>query len=567
MQISSVELHNFRSVAHGYFSIKDYGLLIGANNVGKTNVIDAIRVFYDKDIKFDPKSDIPKFPITDEESWIDIEFELSDIEFDSVRDEYKRDENRIKVRKFLKTKQKGSDGKLKEGIFAFIGDVVADEHFYGAKNIQQGKLGDIIYIPAVSKLDDYMKTSGPSALRDVINGILQKLVKSSNSFTQLLSAFERHMSQMKEEKTDDEKSIEEFEGDINSELDEWDTSFQIHINPFSEAEIVRNLVSFSITDKSIGGEVSSSRFGQGFQRHLIFTLLQLAAKYQSKPAPSTDKKEFKPQLTFLLFEEPEAFLHPTQQEFLCRSLKAIAAQVGNQVLLSTHSTHFVSNSSEDLCSIIRLHRHDGQTLIKQITTDKLAEIFADNQEINELLKDTKYAADSDDIKLDMEIIKYFLWLDPDRCGMFFASQVLLVEGPTEKILLNYLIKNGNIQPPKGGMFILDCIGKFNVHRFMNLMGTLGIKHSVIIDDDGGKSPHLEIGKLINSSKNSYTQSIEAIPQDIETFLEIDKCKSSHKKPQHVMFRMSENRISEERINDLITLICKVVPGATQSSLT
>ena len=65
MQIRTVTIHNFRSIVDGRFSLNDYSLLIGANNSGKSNIIDALRVFYEKDgYKYDPKRDRPLVPST-----------------------------------------------------------------------------------------------------------------------------------------------------------------------------------------------------------------------------------------------------------------------------------------------------------------------------------------------------------------------------------------------------------------------------------------------------------------------------------------------------------------------
>ena len=44
---------------------------------------------------------------------------------------------------------------------------------------------------------------------------------------------------------------------------------------------------------------------------LIFTLLMVASGF-SEAKPASMKKEFAPELTILLFEEPEVFLHPQQ---------------------------------------------------------------------------------------------------------------------------------------------------------------------------------------------------------------------------------------------------------------
>jgi len=551
MQILNITIHNFRSIAHCTFSLGDYSLMVGANNSGKSNVMDALRIFYEKGLKYERGRDLPKIDTEDNESWIEIEYFLSDNEYESLKDEWKQPENRLKVRKYLQTQEKDFDGKPKFGIYAYNQDEqIADGLFYGPKNIQQGKLGDIIFIPAVSKLDEHTKLTGPSALRELVNDIFKKLVKSSNAFSKLISEFEIFSDNIKEEKTEDEKSLAGLERDITKNIEEWDAVFELNINPVSETDIVKNLVSYKIIDKALDESMDAEQFGQGFQRHLIFTLIQTAAQYAPVVVPGK-KKEFKPDMTLLLFEEPEAFLHPMQQNILCRSLKKIGSQSGQQIFISSHSPHFVSHNSDDIPSIISLRKDNNITLAGQIGKDKLIEIFADNQQINAIVKDTSYEAEIDDLKKEMEAVKYFLWLNPERCGMFFSRYVLLVEGPTERILFNYLIETEKITTPKGGVFILDCLGKFNIHRFMNILSPLKIKHSVLFDADNGEAPHGEVKNLIEDSKNEHTLKIDSFPDDLEAFLDIEKSNKPHRKPQHVMLKLKENKIDGNKLNALI----------------
>jgi len=188
----------------------------------------------------------------------------------------------------------------------------------------------------------------------------------------------------------------------------------------------------------------------------------------------------------------------------------------------------------------------------------LADIFADNQQINDIVKNTSYEAEIDDLKEKMEVIKYFLWLNPERCGMFFARYVLLVEGPTERVLFNYLIETEQISMPKGGVFILDCLGKFNIHRFMNILSPFKIQHSVLFDSDNGNPPHDKVKKLIEDSKNEHTLIIDTFPDNLEKFLDIEKSKKPHRKPQHVMLKLKENKITGDKLKELIDKIEKLI---------
>jgi len=53
MKIREIAIHNFRSFKDAALHLEDYGLLIGANNSGKSAILDAVRIFYEKDIKFE----------------------------------------------------------------------------------------------------------------------------------------------------------------------------------------------------------------------------------------------------------------------------------------------------------------------------------------------------------------------------------------------------------------------------------------------------------------------------------------------------------------------------------
>jgi predicted ATP-dependent endonuclease of OLD family len=559
MKIASITVHNFRSIDEVTLNLGDYSLLVGENNSGKSNVIDSIRVFYEKGLKYQPGRDFPKFTTTDTESWIDIEFDLSDDEHASLKEEYKLSDNRLKVRKFLQTSQKGSDGRKLQGIHGYgVKGSIADEQFYGARNVQQGKLGDIIYVEDVSRLSEHTKMSGPSALRDLIDDIAKKLVGSSSSFQTLTREFEVFADTFRSEETADGASLDGLQADINAAIAPWDATFRLNISSPTETQIVKNLVSHAIEDRTLSAQLDPERFGQGFQRHLIFTLIRLAAQYQPPPRTSS-KKEFSPQMSLILFEEPEAFLHPMQQRTLCQSLRTIAGQESDQVLASSHSPYFVSQQVDDIPSIIRLSREGGRTQRGQVSQETLQEIFAENLQINQILGGTKYKAQADDLKEDMEAVKYCLWLNPERCGLFFARHAILVEGATERVLINYLIATGQVTCPKGGVFVLDCLGKFNIHRFMNMLGALNVSHAVLFDADGEDPPHDKIRKLIEDSKNGHTTNIDAFPSDLESFLEIEKAGRPDRKPQHVMLKLHENAIKQERLDALIKKISCLIP--------
>lgn len=443
-----------------------------------------------------------------------------------------------------------------------MGGILSIEPFYGAKNVQSGKFGDIVYIPAVIKVDEHTKLSGPSALRDLLTNVLEAVVTSSPSYTRFSKDFDAFSKNIKTETTPDGRSLSGLESELSILLESWDTQFQLEMKSPSTADIIKSLLSYQCVDKAHGRALVADQFGSGFQRHFIYSLIQVGAKYVGKKT-SKKTKDFTPSMTLILFEEPEAFLHPPQQEILALNLSAITENLDQQVICSTHSSHFVSRNALNIPSLARFKRDEGRVLIFQIASETWDKIIDANQTINKIAvkwPKLKKRLEDDDSKPEMEALKYFLWLNPDRCGLVFANHVLIVEGPSEKAFINKLIGDTLIKRPVAGLYVLDSIGKCNIHRFMHLLSHMGISHSVLYDDDNNIDEHAEINQLINDSRDDrLTRKIQALSGDLETFLGIQRSKSEHRKPQHLLFLYENRKIEEGKLEEFCNLVNCCLP--------
>lgn len=554
MKIEKVTIHNFRSIIDSCFLLCDYTLLVGSNNAGKSACLDAIRYFFeaDKDAKFDPDEDFPKRGANDGETWIEIAFKITDGELVSLKEDYQTSGNVLTLRKYLKADKK-RQGYI---FFKALDGTVADSPFYGAKNVQSGKIGNAIYIPAVSTVEDQAKLTGPSALRDMVADVFESAIHDSPAY----ASFKEHVSEFSDQisslESVDKVSLKGIEEEFNAAIGHWGTKFVLQLKAPSGADMVKNMLAWNLTDDVLRMDNPPERYGTGFQRHFIYSLIKLKARFEARKNKNRiadkQKKDFTPDFSLLLFEEPEAFLHPQQQRELAKSLRAIGRDDTWQVLCTTHSPEFVSHNMSDLKTVIRLQKQGHESIVRQIGDREIQDIFADTfppHQYPELAG--KYNAKA---HRDMQAVKFAIWLNPHRAGMFFADKVLLVEGPSEQALIERLMDEGEVGH-SSGIFVLDCFGKYNLFRFMRLLGALGIYHSVLHDKDAaGNKEHVQWNQLTQDSRNEFTADIKAISPDLEGYLKVEKPKDSHQKPQELLWKYENNAIGQESLQRFIELI-------------
>ena len=195
MNITRIRIHNFRSIIDSDIEAHHFSILVGANNAGKSNFINALRCFYG-DLKW-ADDDFPQnINTNDEESWIELSFDLRDDEWQVLDDKYKtNDAQQILI---LKRYFKGDKAKPRQNnIYAIVNGKEQEELFYGAKTNNATNCGRIVYIPALTNPDEQLKTSGPSPLRELLNYILKTALPQNTAYDQLKQAFEPGLPHLK----------------------------------------------------------------------------------------------------------------------------------------------------------------------------------------------------------------------------------------------------------------------------------------------------------------------------------------------------------------------------------
>jgi putative ATP-dependent endonuclease of OLD family len=154
--------------------------------------------------------------------------------------------------------------------------------------------------------------------------------------------------------------------------------------------------------------------------------------------------------TFLAIEEPEAHLHPTLQRILYQDVM----RGSTSILLTTHSTHITSVAPID--SIVHLLRTaDNGTKIK--ATSDLQMSLKDKQDIER-------------------------YVDVKRGELYFGKGIILVEGIAEEYLIPSFAEMMDVSLDSKGIIVCS-IDSTNFKPYIKFLDALGIPYVIITDGD------------------------------------------------------------------------------------
>lgn len=170
----------------------------------------------------------------------------------------------------------------------------------------------------------------------------------------------------------------------------------------------------------------------------------------------------------LILEEPESHLHPLAQQWLGERLRELSRLENVQVILTTHSPAFIDITG--LEGLVRLDKQGGATHAVQLTRSQLAEHC---RELGASMADPTNILEFYEACSTSEILRGF-----------FASKVVLVEGPTESLALPEYFKKSGLPFIAEGIDVIPVHGKSNLAKWHRLFTAYGIPTYVIFDCDG-----------------------------------------------------------------------------------
>lgn len=434
MRLKTLYIKGFRNFKEATINFNNQSLIIGANDVGKTNLLYALRILLDRgfsDLDLELKeSDFYAYEETNE---VIITAFFDDIKEDCILSKMKGDisgDGNLVI-KYLATK--GEDYKF------FCGKSDADEDLHEYAIPYYRKVLNIKYINSKRDFWGYINKT---------KNILLQQAKEERS-AETIDTDEALYKQISDKLKEVDSQIPElsYVKNATEQINEELNKLAIHNQ---EQKVVFDTASTD-TDSVINKISITSKHGD--KKLLIGGEGRLNQIYLSLWASQNRISEYSNEVSILCVEEPEAYLHPHQQRELARYLSGV---LNGQVILTSHSPYIVCENSPN--SIIRLYKKDQETLA---ASDGCSEIIESG---------------FTDFGYRMSVIP---------AEAFFADYAILVEGQSELIFYKTLAPQIGIDLDRLNISILSVEGVgFKVYA--KILDALNIEWIARTDNDINK---------------------------------------------------------------------------------
>lgn len=351
------------------------------------------------------------------------------------------------------------------------------------------KLPRVLIIPAQDKTDEMTGKSG--ALITTLNELFSEVRDNSSNFKEAQKYLELLALEMDPSNTESEfgKMMEELNGILG------DVFPKTGIHTMAKLSDADKVISPQFTvNMSSNIKTPVEMQGTGTIRAAVFALLRYRAIRENKKITENQNNRH----LIVGFEEPELYLHPNAAQQMRETIYLLASMNNNQIICTTHSPYMID-----------LGQKPNQILNLLTTQEEELEIKNETMKI-EIIQANPFNTSEAFCKLqnnEQTYIKMLLKIDDYVAKVFFAKNVLIVEGDTEEIVIKETI-NRLSEPERIKVLqewqVIKARGKASIISLVKYLKAMGIKPYVIHDLDIGTKKAEEFNEPISKAVNDST---------------------------------------------------------------
>ena len=330
-------------------------------------------------------------------------------------------------------------------------------HLYGfSGRYVLEKIFRLIFVPAAIDISAQVGESGRGS---ILSGLVGEVAK-----TAMTEARSKWMEQNKEQMEALGNSIRELvkeatsehEMAINRHLSRLVKGIEIVLRGESPDWDMRGDVTIQTDIRTNGQQFRLDQHGHGVQRAAVIAILQALVE----PIEEEAQSEFRPSV-LLALEEPEIYQHPIRARHFGRVLSEVSREHNTQVVMATHSPYFVRPT--DFSSLRRFRASERDFRVASTSLSEVAQESAvqDDRVLNTLERN----------------------VSNEFSELYFAEKVVLVEGITDKVVVEALAEVLAIPLDAYGISVVEVSSKDAMRIPHVICSRLGIQTYVLVDGD------------------------------------------------------------------------------------
>lgn len=452
--ISDITVSNYRSIKELSAQLSQLSPLVGQNNSGKSNLLNAIQWLISP-AALDPSS------FFDKNRDISIEAMIDGITSELLNDSlYTRHADRIRPRlvgQALRIRRRIPSGQFraKDAVLeVFDPNTGMWDNPAGIDAAIKNLFPEPVRIDAmVDAPEDAAKNKATTTLGKLIAQLTRSIAEQHSA--RIETALQQLDALLSATGTSRPQELRTFDNEATEMLQAF----------FPELSLVIDFPSPQLPDLLKSGTVKVREgtcdlardfadLGHGAQRSIQMAMVQLLAK-------RSRDNEASPRCTLLLIDEPELFLHPQAVEQIRLSLQKLSRN-GYQVIYSTHSHLMIGRDELKTANIVRKTSNDIGTIVNRRALEAVQTAFAGDQ--------VKQAKVLFDISNSKEVL--------------FAKRILLVEGHSEREIVPALFEaviGSPMSAKKVGLVKMNSCG--DIRKALEILAAMGIEARALADLD------------------------------------------------------------------------------------